>query len=92
MMVTGGAMFAFDVTGVEDMREKFRRRMGFDGVGKEGEVDREVEEWVRGLLEKNEEGESKGVAESLTALVGVLAGREEDREKLRTKEKHDAQR
>lgn len=77
-------MFAVDVVSAEDLREKFKEKRGFVSVGKEGEegADEEIEEWVRGVLGKKEGGDYKGVAEGLTALVGVLAGKEEDKEKL----------
>lgn len=74
-------MFALDVVNAEDLREKYKRRMGFTDNWEQG-ADEEIEEWVKGVLGKNESGDYKGVAESLTALVGALAGKEEDKERL----------
>lgn len=74
-------MFALDVVNAEDLRAKYKRHMGF-GDNFEQTADAEIEEWVRGVLEKKDGGDYKGVAEGLTALVGVLAGKEEDKEKL----------
>lgn len=81
IMMTGGAMFALDVVNAEDLREKYKRHMGFQDNW-EQTADKEIEEWVQGVLDKKENGDYKGVAEGLTALVGVLAGKEEDKDRL----------
>ena len=85
MMLTGGAMFALDITDMNDLRTKFKARMGFDqSDNSQANADQEIEEWVREILDKKEGEDSKSITEGLTALVGVLAGKEEDRlEKLK---------
>lgn len=74
-------MFALDVVSAEDLRRRYKAKMGFVDNAEQG-ADEEIEEWVRSVLGKKEEGDYKGVAEGLSALVGVLAGKEEDRERL----------
>lgn len=74
-------MFALDVVSAEDLRRRYKAKMGFVDNAEQG-ADEEIEEWVRGVLGKRDEGDYKGVAEGLTALVGVLAGKEEDKERL----------
>lgn len=82
LMMTGGAMYAFDVVNAEDLRAKYKRHMGFND-NFEQTPDEDIEEWVKSVLDKKDGGDYKGVAEGLTALVGVLAGKEEDKEKLK---------
>jgi len=74
-------MYALDVVNTADLRRKYLQRQGFlDSTG--GSADDEIEEWVKSVLDKKDVGDYKGVTEGLTALVGVLAGKEEDKEKL----------
>ena len=73
-------MFAFDITDSEDLRQKVRHRMGFDRIPpNEEEADKEMEELVKQFLDKKDGGDNKSIAEGLTALVGALAGKEEER-------------
>ncbi|KAF1344843.1 hypothetical protein BDV97DRAFT_266136, partial [Delphinella strobiligena] len=51
IMLTGGSMFALDVVNAEDLREKYKRRMGFTDNWEQG-ADEEIEEWVKGVLGK----------------------------------------
>lgn len=91
MMLTGGAMFAFDITDSEDLRQKVRHRMGFDRIPpNEEEADKEMEELVKQFLDKKDGGDNKSIAEGLTALVGALAGKEEERLERLQKPKDEA--
>ncbi|GAB7353503.1 hypothetical protein MBLNU459_g3950t1 [Dothideomycetes sp. NU459] len=79
IMLTGGTMFALDIADMDDLRTKFKHRMGFDqSDSNDLNADKEVEEWVKNILD-NKQGDNKGIAEGLTALVGVLASREEEK-------------
>jgi len=81
LMLTGGAMFALDLVNTADLRRKYLQKQGFLD-SKEGSADEEIEEWVKSVLDKRDSGDYKAVTEGLTALVGVLAGKEEEKEKL----------
>lgn len=81
MMLVGGSMFALDVVDAEDLREKYKAKMGFQD-NLDQTADAEIEEWVKGVLDKKDSGDYRGMTEGLTALVGVLAGKEEDKDKL----------
>ena len=60
MMVTGGLLWAFDISSLEDMRRKVRGRLGVDGSGRtEGDVEEEFEEWVAGVLKRKEDKEKR---------------------------------
>jgi len=55
--LTGGIAWAFDFSSVDDVKARARmglarRTRGVGGEGEKGEMDREVEEWVAGWLEK----------------------------------------
>lgn len=89
MVFTGGTMFALDIVDMDDLRDKFRRRMGFDqSDNSDVSADQEVEEWVKSFLDNKDGGDSKSITESLTALVGALASKEE--EKLKKESDEDA--
>lgn len=70
MMLTGGLLWAFDISSLEDARVKFRGGLGFDGSGKGvAEAEEEFEEWLATTLERRdrkqknserEDGEKKG--------------------------------
>lgn len=60
MMVTGGLLWAFDISSLEDIRCKVRGGLGVDGSGRtEGDVEEEFEEWVAGVLKRKEEKEKR---------------------------------
>ncbi|MCJ1397592.1 hypothetical protein MMC11_000787 [Xylographa trunciseda] len=53
MMIVGGALWAFDIAGVEDLRRTVRGGLGVDGTGRgEREVEEEWEEWLAGVVER----------------------------------------
>ncbi|KAK8151811.1 hypothetical protein IWX90DRAFT_446324 [Phyllosticta citrichinensis] len=51
MMYTGGAMWAMDVSSVEDLRAKVRNRVG---TGDTQQSDEEIEEWIASILARKE--------------------------------------
>lgn len=57
IMMTGGVLWALDVSTLEDLRRRVRAGMGVSGDGKN--ADEEMEEWVASVLarkERREEG------------------------------------
>lgn len=87
IVFTGGTMFALDIADMDDLRTKFRHRMGFDQSDNgSAEGDKDVEEWVRSILDNKDGKDNKSIAESLTALVSVMANKEEeDKKRLENK-------
>ncbi|KAL2055102.1 hypothetical protein ABVK25_004440 [Lepraria finkii] len=60
MMITGGLLWAFDISSLEDIRSKVRGDWGVDGSGRtEGDVEEEFEEWVAGILKRKEDKEKR---------------------------------
>ncbi|KMP02467.1 hypothetical protein CIHG_06477 [Coccidioides immitis H538.4] len=60
MIGVGGAMHAFDINGMDDLRRKIRGGLGVDGTGRsEKEVEEELEEWVVSVLNRKTEKEKK---------------------------------
>ncbi|KAI1212544.1 uncharacterized protein F4807DRAFT_340588 [Annulohypoxylon truncatum] len=61
IMITGGLAWAFDVSSVDDLRRMARRNYGRVGATADEEAEREIEEWVAGVLGRKEkrEGEAK---------------------------------
>lgn len=60
VMMTGGLMFAFDISNVEELRRKARRSLyGTNGVVDEA-AEQQVEEWIADVLSRkdNKEGEA----------------------------------
>lgn len=67
MMLTGGLLWAFDISSLEDARVKIRGGLGFDGSGAGvAEAEEEFEEWLATTLarkdnkQKNIEREEEG--------------------------------
>ncbi|RFU28143.1 hypothetical protein B7463_g8206, partial [Scytalidium lignicola] len=60
MMVSGGLLWAFDISSSEDLRRKLRGGLGFDGKGSaENEAEEEIEEWIASVLARKEEKQKK---------------------------------
>ena len=56
LMTAGGALWAFDISSVEDMRRKIRGGLGIDGSeGRESQAEQEMEEWLATVLKRKEE-------------------------------------
>ncbi|KAI0011392.1 hypothetical protein F4779DRAFT_615635 [Xylariaceae sp. FL0662B] len=64
MMVTGGAAWAFDISGVDDLRRMARRHIGPPGGQTDEEAEREVEEWVAKILSRKDEREKEAKTSS----------------------------
>ncbi|KAG9230861.1 hypothetical protein BJ875DRAFT_138833 [Amylocarpus encephaloides] len=54
IMVSGGLLWAFDISSVDDMRKKVRRRMGAAGSDEDKGAEEEIEEWVASILSRKE--------------------------------------
>ncbi len=53
MMMTGGLLWAFDISTIEEMRGRLRKRLGLEGeVGKDAEE--EFEEWLATTLARRD--------------------------------------
>jgi hypothetical protein len=57
MMFTGGMLWAFDISSLEDMRRKLRGELGIDGEGRENAAEEEMEEWLATVLARKDEKE-----------------------------------
>lgn len=69
IMVTGGALYAFDISSMDDLRRKVRGGMGVDGTGRsEQDAEEELEEWLATVLARKEEKSNKGIAEKIGEL------------------------
>lgn len=55
MMVTGGLLWAFDISNMEDARIKIRAGLGFDGSGTSAaDAEEEFEEWLATTLARKD--------------------------------------
>ncbi|KAK7756662.1 hypothetical protein SLS62_001499 [Diatrype stigma] len=59
IMCTGGLSWAFDISSLEDLRQKSRRHLGESGGHADEEAEKEIEEWVTKMLGRKEESEDK---------------------------------
>lgn len=60
-MMVGGALWAFDISGMEELRQRVRGGLGVDGSGREEkDVEEEFEEWLAGTLERKRKKEVRG--------------------------------
>ena len=56
MMMTGGFLWAFDVSSLQDLRRKVRGGLGVDGSGRSERVaEEEFEEWLATVIARKEE-------------------------------------
>lgn len=58
MVGIGGALWKWDIRGMDELRYKVRGGLGVDGTGRsENELEEEMEEWVVGVLARKEDKE-----------------------------------
>ena len=76
-MLTAGVFATyFDVADIEDMREGVRRGIGYDVYGGNPEEDKEMEDWVKDLLTKRDEGENVDIRGRIGEKLQELADME----------------
>ncbi|RMZ18657.1 hypothetical protein D0862_00095 [Hortaea werneckii] len=76
MLTAGGFATYFDVADIEDMREGVRRGIGYDVYGGNPEEDKEMEDWVKDLLTKRDEGENVDIRGRIGEKLQELADME----------------
>lgn len=60
MMVTGGLLWSFDISSLEDARVRLRGGLGFDGSGRTvTEAEEEFEEWLATTLARKDNKRKK---------------------------------
>ena len=58
MTLVGGVLWAFDISTLDEMRQKVRGGLGVDGTGRtESDVEEEFEEWIAGVLKRKDDKE-----------------------------------
>lgn len=63
LTMTGGLLWAFDISTLDDMKRKVRAKIGTDGLeGREEDADAEMESWVAEILARREEKEKSAGA------------------------------
>lgn len=68
IMMTGGLLWAFDISSLRELQGKVRGGLGVDGEG-EGGVEREFEEWMAMVLaRKGDKERGRGVVEEVKRL------------------------
>lgn len=61
MMMSGGLLWALDISSLDDLQRKVRGRMGIDGTGRgERQAEEEFEEWLATVLERKRRKEEEG--------------------------------
>lgn len=64
MMLTGGLLYAFDISSLDDMRKKVRSSIGVEGDRTDKDAEKEIEEWLATVLHmtpKKEDKSGKGI-------------------------------
>jgi hypothetical protein len=54
MMLAGGALWAFDIATIDDMRRKVRTNLGVNGLRTDQDAEEEIEEWFAEVLKRKE--------------------------------------
>jgi hypothetical protein len=60
IMATGGLLWAFDISSLDDMRRKVRTNWGTGASRDDSEVEEELEEWFATVLSRKEFKHLKG--------------------------------
>ncbi|KAH6671764.1 hypothetical protein B0J14DRAFT_564362 [Halenospora varia] len=60
IMATGGLLWAFDISSLDDMRRKVRTKMGATGSLEDKDAEEEIEEWFATVLSRKEFKHLKG--------------------------------
>ncbi|KZF20421.1 hypothetical protein L228DRAFT_250107 [Xylona heveae TC161] len=60
IMTVGGALYAFDICTLDEMRRKIRGGLGVDGTGRSAEqAEENIEEWIASVMARKEDKERK---------------------------------
>ncbi|KAF4632496.1 hypothetical protein G7Y89_g5624 [Cudoniella acicularis] len=65
MMASGGLLWAFDISSLDDMRQKVRTKMGAPGSLEDKDAEEEIEEWFATVLSRKEFKHLKGKEKEL---------------------------
>jgi len=64
MMMTGGALWAFDISTMDDLRRKIRGGLGIDGTGRsERQAEEDFEEWLAETLARKDDKRRRVIEE-----------------------------
>ena len=85
MMMTGGILYAFDISSIDDVRRNVRRRFGVPEDRSDQDVEKEIEEWFATVLERKGNKDKKGV-EAVGSVLERIAEKEKNSRKVRDKE------
>jgi hypothetical protein len=85
MMLAGGTLWAFDISSIDDMRQRVRTNMGLDEIPKDQDAEEEIEEWIAQILSRKEfkalRGKEGITDEQLEAKIKRAKERLEEQEK-----------
>lgn len=59
MMVGGGLLWAFDISSLDEMRQKVRKNLGVDGARFDQDAEEEMEEWFATVLDRKDKKEKR---------------------------------
>lgn len=73
MMLSGGLIYAFDISSLDDMRRLVRANMGVDGFRTDEDAEKEIEDWVSKTLNLGTKETKRGDGPmDLEAVVSIL--------------------
>lgn len=75
MLCTGGMLWAFDISSVDDLRRDLRKRLGVDQNRTDQDVEEEIEEWFATVLERKDKKDIKSV-ENVSVILEKVAEKE----------------
>jgi len=75
MLFTGGMLWAFDISSVDDLRKDLRKRLGVDQDRTDQDVEEEIEEWFATVLERKDKKDMKSV-ENVSVILEKVAEKE----------------
>ena len=89
IMIAGGLLWAFDISGLEELKRRVRAELVVDGIGRRESDAEEFGEWLATALERKREKEENGTEknESKNWMDQAREAFEEEREEARTNER-----
>ena len=74
MMLTSGALWAFDISSIEDIRRSVRKRFGMNLNQTNQGVEEDLEEWFATVLERKDKKDN--AVENVTTILEKIAEKE----------------
>ncbi|KAG9244823.1 hypothetical protein BJ878DRAFT_51297 [Calycina marina] len=74
--LVGAGLWAFDVSSLQEMRGRIRRRMGLDQQRQNTTIEDEIEEWFASVMREKKDNKDVQSVENVSLILGKVAEKE----------------